>query len=93
MLNRERAVDFLNQQERLYVVDGYACWDPAARYRIRVVCGRPSHALFAHNMLIRWVAGWLCECGLGLLASERQCWWQVAEQEASGQMALRQHRP
>ena len=53
MLNRERATDFLNQQERLFVVDGYACWDPAAHYRIRVVCGRPSHALFAHNMLIR----------------------------------------
>lgn len=98
-LNRERAVDYLNQLERLYgalqraclgarikcllswqtccflagvvsprsrpprpastraVCDGYACWDPEARYRVRVVCARPYHALFAHNMLIRWVAG------------------------------------
>lgn len=52
-LNRERAVDFLNQLERLYVCDGYACWDPQARVRIRIVCARPYHALFAHNMLIR----------------------------------------
>ncbi|KAL4422882.1 hypothetical protein ABPG75_009079 [Micractinium tetrahymenae] len=52
-LNRERAVDFLNQLERLYVTDGYACWDPAARFKIRIVCARPYHALFAHNMLIR----------------------------------------
>lgn len=56
-LNRERAVDFLNQLERLYVTDGYACWHPEVRYRIRVVCARPYHALFAHNMLIRWAGG------------------------------------
>lgn len=48
-------MDFLNQLERLYVTDGYACWHPAMRFRIRVVCARPYHALFAHNMLIRCV--------------------------------------
>ncbi|PSC71338.1 phosphoenolpyruvate carboxykinase [ATP]-like [Micractinium conductrix] len=52
-LNRERAVDFLNQLGKLYVCDGYACWDAGARVRVRVVCARPSHALQAHNMLIR----------------------------------------
>ncbi|KAI3430582.1 hypothetical protein D9Q98_005175 [Chlorella vulgaris] len=52
-LNRERAVDYLNQLDRLYVCDGYACWEPTARYRIRIVCGRPYHALFSHNLLIR----------------------------------------
>lgn len=31
----------------------YACWDPEAQVRVRVVCARPYHALFAHNMLIR----------------------------------------
>ena len=36
------------------VCDGYAGWDPEHRYRVRVVCARPTHALFAHNMLIRW---------------------------------------
>ena len=28
MLNRERAVDYLNMLDRLYVFDGYAGWDP-----------------------------------------------------------------
>jgi len=32
---------------------GFAGWDPAARFKIRVVCARPYHALFMHNMLIR----------------------------------------
>ncbi|GAB4822262.1 hypothetical protein N2152v2_009308 [Parachlorella kessleri] len=53
ILNRERAVDYLNMLERLYVFDGFAGWDPAARFKIRVVCARPYHALFMHNMLIR----------------------------------------
>ena len=35
------------------VFDGYAGWDPEARFKIRVVCARPYHALFMHNMLIR----------------------------------------
>ena len=30
MLNRERAVDYLNMLDRLYVFDGYAGWDPKA---------------------------------------------------------------
>ncbi|KDD73382.1 phosphoenolpyruvate carboxykinase, partial [Helicosporidium sp. ATCC 50920] len=53
IINRERAVDYLNMLDRLYVFDGYAGWDPEARYKIRVVCGRPYHALFMNNMLIR----------------------------------------
>lgn len=28
VLNRERAVDYLNMLDRLYVFDGYAGWDP-----------------------------------------------------------------
>lgn len=28
LLNRERAVDYLNMLDRLYVFDGYAGWDP-----------------------------------------------------------------
>lgn len=53
VLNRERAVDYLNMLERLYVFDGFAGWDPEARRKIRVICARPYHALFMHNMLIR----------------------------------------
>ena len=51
--NRRRAIDYLNSRPRLYVVDGFAGWDPRHRISIRVVCSRPYHALFMHNMLIR----------------------------------------
>ena len=53
LLNRERAVDYLNMQDRLYVFDGFAGWDPESRLKIRVVTARPYHALFMHNMLVR----------------------------------------
>ncbi len=52
-INRERAIDYLNTRPRIYCVDGYAGWDPATRLKIRVICARPYHALFMHNMLIR----------------------------------------
>ena len=53
LINRERAIDYLNTRERLYVIDGFAGWDPQHRLKIRVVCARAYHALFMHNMLIR----------------------------------------
>jgi len=52
MINRERAVDFLRKQERLYVIDAYAGHDPEHRLKIRIVCSRAYHALFMSNMLI-----------------------------------------
>lgn len=52
-INHERAVDYLNTRERLYVFDGFAGWDPRYRIKVRVVTSRPYHALFMHNMLIR----------------------------------------
>lgn len=52
-INRERATDFLNSLDRVYVFDGYAGWDPEHQLKIRIVCERPYHALFMHNMLIR----------------------------------------
>jgi phosphoenolpyruvate carboxykinase (ATP) len=52
-INRERAKDYLNTRERIYVVDGYAGWDPEYRLKIRIICSRPYHALFMHTMLIR----------------------------------------
>lgn len=51
--NRERAIDYLNTRSHLYVMDGYAGWDPDTRLKVRVICSRPYHALFMHNMLIR----------------------------------------
>ncbi len=52
-LNRQRALDYLNTRERLYVVDGFAGWHPQHRLKIRVICSRAYHALFMHTMLIR----------------------------------------
>ncbi|MCG5499823.1 phosphoenolpyruvate carboxykinase (ATP) [Ectothiorhodospira lacustris] len=50
---RTQAVDHLNTCARLYVIDGFAGWDPRYRIRIRVICERAYHALFMQNMLIR----------------------------------------
>lgn len=47
------AFNYLNTRKRLFVVDGFAGWEPEDRVRIRVVCTRPYHALFMHNMLVR----------------------------------------
>ncbi|HPH64447.1 MAG TPA: phosphoenolpyruvate carboxykinase (ATP), partial [Kofleriaceae bacterium] len=63
LINRERAVDYLNTRERLYVVDGYAGWDPKYQLKIRIICARAYHALFMHNMLIRPTAEQLASFG------------------------------
>lgn len=52
-VNKQRAIDYLNNRPYLYVVDGYAGWDPRYRLKIRIIATRPYHALFMHNMLIR----------------------------------------
>ncbi|QSZ36268.1 hypothetical protein DSL72_007394 [Monilinia vaccinii-corymbosi] len=52
-INRERAIDYLNTRNRIYVVDGFAGWDEKYRIKVRVVCARAYHALFMRNMLIR----------------------------------------
>ena len=52
-INRERAIDYLNTLDRLYVVDGFAGWDRNERIKVRIICTRPYHALFMWNMLIR----------------------------------------
>ncbi|MBX7165248.1 MAG: phosphoenolpyruvate carboxykinase (ATP) [Pirellulales bacterium] len=63
MINRQRAVDYLETREILYVVDGFAGWDPKYRLKIRVLCARAYHALFMHNMLIRPTPEELAEFG------------------------------
>jgi len=47
------AINYLNTRRRLYVVDGFAGFDPEDRVKVRVVCTRAYHALFMHNMLVR----------------------------------------
>ena len=51
--NRLRAVEFLEASDHLYVMDGFAGWDPQHQIKVRIICARPYHALFMHNMLIR----------------------------------------
>jgi len=51
--SRRRAIDYLNSCDMLYVVDGYAGWDPDYRLKVRIICSLAYHALFMHNMLIR----------------------------------------
>ena len=53
IINHQRAIDYLNTREQLYVVDGFAGWDPPYRIKVRRHLPRPYHALFMHNMLIR----------------------------------------
>ena len=52
-INRERAIDYLNTRDKLYVVDGFGSWDENERIKVRIICTRPYHALFMWNMLIR----------------------------------------
>lgn len=53
LVNRSRAIDYLNTCPLLYVIDGFAGWDLTNRIKVRIICSRPYHALFMHNMLIR----------------------------------------
>lgn len=62
-INLQRAIDYLNTRTRMYVVDGFAGWDPKYRIKVRVICTRPYHALFMNNMLIRPTAEELATFG------------------------------
>lgn len=62
-INHERAVDYLNTRERLYVVDAFAGWDENYRIKVRIVCTRAYHALFMQNMLIMPTAEELADFG------------------------------
>jgi phosphoenolpyruvate carboxykinase (ATP) len=63
VINRQRAIDFLNTRDQLYVVDGFAGWDPKYRIKIRIICLNAYHALFMWNMLIRPTAAQLAAFG------------------------------
>ncbi|MCB9879778.1 MAG: phosphoenolpyruvate carboxykinase (ATP) [Planctomycetes bacterium] len=62
-VNKQRAIDFLNTRDQLYVVDGFAGWDPKYQIKVRIVCLNAYHALFMHNMLIRPTADQLASFG------------------------------
>ncbi len=64
LINRQRAIDYLNTRPRIFVFDGYAGWDPAHQIKVRVIAESAYHALFMHNMLIRPTATQLQEFGV-----------------------------
>ncbi len=51
-INKQRAIDYFNIKDDIYVVDGFAGWDENYRIKVRIICTRPYHALFMRNMLI-----------------------------------------
>ena len=63
LINRQRAIDYLNTRDQLYVVDGFAGWDERYRVKVRILCLNAYHALFMHNMLIRPTADQLANFG------------------------------
>lgn len=52
-INRQRAIDYLNTRQQIFVFDGFAGWDPNYRIKVRVIAESAYHALFMHNMLMR----------------------------------------
>jgi phosphoenolpyruvate carboxykinase (ATP) len=61
MVNRERAIDYLNTLDQLFVVDAFAGWHPNYRLKVRIICTRAYHALFMQNMLIMPTAAELAD--------------------------------
>ncbi|KAL5777481.1 hypothetical protein ACOSP7_010407 [Xanthoceras sorbifolium] len=53
LVNRERAVDYLNSLDKVFVNDQFLNWDPELRIKVRIVSARAYHSLFMHNMCIR----------------------------------------
>jgi phosphoenolpyruvate carboxykinase (ATP) len=52
-VNKQRAMDYLNSRDALYVLDGWAGWDEKNRVKLRIVTPRAYHAMFMRNMLVR----------------------------------------
>ncbi|XP_031279233.1 phosphoenolpyruvate carboxykinase (ATP)-like [Pistacia vera] len=53
LVNRERAVDYLNSLDKVFVNDQFLNWDPEHRIKVRIVSARAYHSLFMYNMCIR----------------------------------------
>ncbi|KAL3675643.1 hypothetical protein R1sor_025591 [Riccia sorocarpa] len=53
LVNRERAVDYLNSLDKVFVNDQFLNWDPENRIKVRIISARAYHSLFMYNMCIR----------------------------------------
>lgn len=49
----DKVVDFLNQQNAVYVRDAFACANPKYRLSLRLIAEKSWEALFAYNMFMR----------------------------------------
>ncbi|KAG6471096.1 hypothetical protein ZIOFF_072193 [Zingiber officinale] len=52
LVNRERAVDYLNSLDKVFVNDQFLNWDPEHRIKVQIISVRVYHSLFMHNMCI-----------------------------------------
>ena len=62
-INRERAIDYLNTASQCMWSTDSPVGIPKYRVKVRVICARPYHALFMHNMLIRPTRSELADFG------------------------------
>jgi len=46
-------VNYLNSRRDIFLVDGYAGYDPEYRMKFRILTTRAYHAIFMSNMLIK----------------------------------------
>ena len=53
LINRETAICYLNNLDKIFIFDGFAGWDTKHRIKVRVISERAYHCLFMYNMLIR----------------------------------------
>jgi phosphoenolpyruvate carboxykinase (ATP) len=49
---KKSAIEYLDNQDRIYQIDAYAGWDSKYQLKVRVLCTSVYHALFMKNMLI-----------------------------------------
>ncbi|RYQ81559.1 hypothetical protein Ahy_Scaffold1g107451 isoform A [Arachis hypogaea] len=59
MVNRERAVDYLNSLDKVFVNDQFLNWDPENKIKVRIVSARAYHSLFMHNILVYNLDNWV----------------------------------
>ena len=77
----KKIIEYLNQQESIWVRDCYACADPRYRLNIRVITEKPWTNLFAYNMFLRpeeeeledFTAEWHVISAPGLKLDPKEC--------------------
>ncbi|KAG6517381.1 hypothetical protein ZIOFF_020767 [Zingiber officinale] len=50
LVHRERAADYLNSLDKVFVNDQFLNWDPEHRIKVQIISARAYHSLFMHNI-------------------------------------------